>query len=129
MKCFLKIVAFTSHNLTACCMKWISIVSEEEVRGISASPQPAIIYKHSPRCMTSLMAYRQLKMDVNAAQDVDLPIYMVDVISNRRESQAIAETFQTRHESPQILVVKGGECLYNASHEDISLKETLAHIH
>lgn len=109
-------------------MKWISIVSEEEVRNISQSGDVAIIYKHSPRCMTSLMAYRKLKTDVSAAEDVDLPIYMVDVISNRRESQAIAETFKTQHESPQILVVKGGECLYNASHEDVSLDATLAHV-
>ena len=40
-------------------MNWITINSEEEVERISKSEDYAIIYKHSPRCMTSLMAYRK----------------------------------------------------------------------
>lgn len=106
-------------------MKWIAINSEEEVEQIYKSPDYAIIYKHSPRCMTSLMAYRQLKSEVSAVSDVDIPLYIVDVISNRRESQAIASNFQVQHQSPQILVVKNGECLYDASHERVSLQDPL----
>jgi bacillithiol system protein YtxJ len=76
--------------------------------------------------MTSLMAYRQLKSEVNAASDVQIPIYIVDVIQNRKESLAIANSFGIEHESPQILVVKNGECIYDASHEDVSLRSSLA---
>jgi bacillithiol system protein YtxJ len=109
-------------------MNWIAINSEEEVAKISQSAEYAIIYKHSPRCMTSLMAYRQLKMDVNAASNVETSIYIVDVISNRRESLAIADAFQVQHQSPQILVVKDGKCLYDASHEDVSLHDIMKHL-
>jgi bacillithiol system protein YtxJ len=109
-------------------MNWIAINSEEEVKKIYQSGEYSIIYKHSPRCMTSLMAYRQLKMDVNSASEVEVPIYIVDVISNRRESMAIADSFQVQHQSPQILVVKDGKCLYNASHEAVSLHDTLAYV-
>ncbi|WP_026350861.1 bacillithiol system redox-active protein YtxJ [Dyadobacter beijingensis] len=107
-------------------MNWLTINSEEEVDQIYQSADYAIIYKHSPRCMTSLMAYRQLKSDVNAASDVQIPIYYVDVIQNRKESMAIANNFGIVHQSPQILVVKNGECLYDASHEDVSLRDSLA---
>ncbi|MCF0069131.1 bacillithiol system redox-active protein YtxJ [Dyadobacter sp. CY261] len=107
-------------------MNWITINSEEEVDQIAKSADYSIIYKHSPRCMTSLMAYRQLKSEVNAASDVKIPIYIVDVIQNRKESLAIASSFGIGHESPQILVVKNGECIYDASHEDISLRDSLA---
>ncbi|ACT91618.1 bacillithiol system redox-active protein YtxJ [Dyadobacter fermentans] len=107
-------------------MNWITISSEAEVEDIFQSTDYSIIYKHSPRCMTSLMAYRQLKSEVNAASDVQIPIYIVDVIQNRRESMAIANSFGVEHESPQILVVKGGQCIYDASHEDVSLRESLA---
>ncbi|WP_221391204.1 bacillithiol system redox-active protein YtxJ [Dyadobacter sp. NIV53] len=109
-------------------MNWITITNEEEVLDISKSANYAIIYKHSPRCMTSLMAYRQLKSEVSAANDIDVPIYMVDVIKNRQESQFVAKTFEIRHESPQVLVVKNGVCVYNTSHEAISLKAMLNHI-
>lgn len=76
--------------------------------------------------MTSLMAYRQLKSEVNAASDVEIPIYIVDVVQNRKESMAIAAAFQVEHESPQILVVRNGQCLYDASHEEVSLSGPLA---
>ncbi|TLV03277.1 bacillithiol system redox-active protein YtxJ [Dyadobacter luticola] len=106
-------------------MNWITINTEEEVQDIHKSADYAIIYKHSPRCMTSLMAYRQLKSEVSAVPHVDIPLYIVDVINNRRESMAIASNFKVEHQSPQILVVKNGECIYDASHEAISLKNTL----
>ncbi|KQS26809.1 bacillithiol system redox-active protein YtxJ [Dyadobacter sp. Leaf189] len=109
-------------------MNWIAINSEEEVQKIHQSGEYSIIYKHSPRCMTSLMAYRQLKMDVSASPEISTPIYIVDVISNRKESMAIADSFRVQHQSPQILVVKNGECIYDASHEAVSLRDTLAHI-
>lgn len=107
-------------------MNWVTINNEEEVNNIYNSPDYSIIYKHSPRCMTSLMAYRQLKSEVSAATGIEMPIYIVDVIQNRKESMAIANTFRVEHESPQILVVKNGECIYDASHEDVSLREPLA---
>ncbi|WAC13806.1 bacillithiol system redox-active protein YtxJ [Dyadobacter pollutisoli] len=109
-------------------MNWITISSEEEVQNIYNSGEYSIIYKHSPRCMTSLMAYRQLKSDVNSVPNVQVPVYIVDVIANRKESQSIASTFQVEHESPQLLIVKNGECLYDSSHEDISLHQTLEYI-
>jgi len=107
-------------------MNWITINSAEAVEEIYKSSEYAIIYKHSPRCMTSLMAYRQLKTDVNAVPDVDIPLYIVDVINNRSESMAIANSFRVEHQSPQILVVKNGKCIYDASHEAISLRNTLS---
>ena len=107
-------------------MNWITISSEAEVDHIYQSADYSMIYKHSPRCMTSLMAYRQLKSEVSAASHIHIPIYLVDVIQNRKESQAIANTFGVEHESPQLLVVKAGQCIYDASHEDVSLKDSLA---
>ena len=109
-------------------MNWITITNEEEVLNISKSDEYSVIYKHSPSCMTSLMAYRLLKSEVSNAKDIDIPIYMVDVIKNRKESQFVAKTFEINHESPQVLVIKNGICVYNTSHEAISLKKILNHI-
>lgn len=117
------------HQLaSAINMDWITITSEEQVQDIAKSNEPAIIYKHSPRCMTSLMAYRQLKSEVNGQGGLNLPIYIVDVISNRRESQFIAHTFDVEHQSPQILVVKNGQSVFDTSHEGVSLRTALTHL-
>jgi len=109
-------------------MNWITINGEEAIQEISKSKDYSIIYKHSPRCMTSLMAYRQLKSEVSATQGVDIPLYIVDVISNRKESQFIANQFDVAHESPQVLVIKNGTCVYDTSHERISLQAMLDYI-
>ncbi|TDE10214.1 bacillithiol system redox-active protein YtxJ [Dyadobacter psychrotolerans] len=109
-------------------MNWIAIKDEDQIQDIFKSEEYSIIYKHSPRCMTSLMAYRQLKSEVSGVPDVEIPLYIVDVISNRRESQLIAGTFLVQHESPQILVVKKGICVFNTSHENVSLQIAMEHI-
>lgn len=109
-------------------MNWIQITDQEQVKNIAESDATAIIYKHSPRCATSLMAYRQLKSEVNGAAGIDAPIYIVDVIDNRKESQTIAEIFQVEHESPQLLVVKNKASLFDVSHEDVSLKDALPYL-
>lgn len=109
-------------------MNWITITEQEQIQAIFDSKDFSIIYKHSPRCMTSLMAYRQLKSEVSAAAGEETPIYIVDVIGHRQVSQAIAQTFHVEHESPQIMVIKNGQSVYDTSHENVSLKEALMHV-
>ncbi len=104
-------------------MDWIPLTTEQEIENIKSSSELAVIYKHSTRCMVSLMALKKLKSE--STGDYDVPFYMVDVIRDRPISRAIADTFQVEHESPQLLLIKGGECIYDASHESVSLKPML----
>ena len=107
-------------------MNWITINGEETIEEISKSEDYAIIYKHSPRCMTSLMAFRNMKS--GSESDYSIPFYMVDVIQNRDISRLIAEKFNIRHESPQVLIVKDGKCIFDTSHESIVLKNIVSKI-
>lgn len=50
-------------------------------------------------------------------------LYFLDLISYREISAQIAETFEVQHESPQILLIKNGDCILEASHSDISAEE------
>ena len=50
------------------------------------------------------------------------PFYL-DLINHRKVSNEIAARFEVFHESPQILVIKNGECILDASHLDISVEE------
>lgn len=105
-------------------MNWIPLTTEEEIENIKASGELAVIYKHSTRCMVSLMALKKLKSESTGAYN--FPFYMVDVIKDRSVSRTIAEKFDVEHESPQLLLIKDGACIYDASHESVSLKPMLS---
>ena len=102
-------------------MNWIPLKKEEELNQILTSNVTAVIYKHSTRCSVSLMAFKKLKMEGGLGDDY--PYYIVDVIQDRPLSQHIAQVLQVQHESPQILLIKDGQCIYNASHEEVSFSD------
>jgi len=89
----------------------------------SATPQfnAIAIFKHSTRCPISFAAKNRLESSWSFGEE--LPIYLLDLIEHRSISNQIAEEFDVRHESPQVLIIKGGKCIHHASHISISAKE------
>ncbi|MEL1241113.1 bacillithiol system redox-active protein YtxJ [Flavobacterium flavipallidum] len=90
----------------------------------NSNEKPAVIFKHSTRCSVSRMALKQFENEFNLEEEVTP--YFLDLISYREISNEIANRFQVQHQSPQILVIKDGKSIYDASHSDIdaeSLKE------
>ncbi|MBP6810098.1 MAG: DUF2847 family protein, partial [Saprospiraceae bacterium] len=53
----------------------------------------------------------------------EMEAYYLDVLIYRPVSLQVAETFQVHHESPQVLLIVDGECIYDASQLDITLEE------
>ena len=59
----------------------------------------------------------------------DVQVCRVVVQKARNVSQEIAKQTGVRHESPQILLVQNGKCVWNASHRSITaenLRQTLS---
>lgn len=83
---------------------------------------PCLIFKHSTRCNISAIAKYRLEDDWDFSTE-NLEAYYLDLIQHRSLSSAIAENFLVHHESPQVLLVKQGTCVYDASHLDISVAE------
>ncbi|MEN8144892.1 MAG: bacillithiol system redox-active protein YtxJ [Gemmatimonadota bacterium] len=79
-----------------------------------------ILFKHSTACGTSARAFRQVNKFL--ALTPSEPVYMVDVISQRELSRQIEERFGVRHESPQVILVRGGVAKWNASHFRLTAK-------
>lgn len=52
-----------------------------------------------------------------------IPIFYFDLIRNRQLSNKIAEHFEVKHKSPQLLLIQNGEALFNSSHLSINCKE------
>ena len=75
---------------------------------------PAVIYKHSNRCP---LCFRSLKeIQKFSRERPDVPVLQIDVIESRPLSDYVAERFETRHESPQALLVQDGRVTWDASH-------------
>ncbi|MBK8368713.1 MAG: DUF2847 family protein [Bacteroidetes bacterium] len=54
-----------------------------------------------------------------------IPAYYLDLLNHRDISNEIAHVFSIEHSSPQVLLIKNGVCVYNASHTDISAADIL----
>jgi bacillithiol system protein YtxJ len=79
---------------------------------------PILIFKHSTRCAVSDAALDEFNSFVKDADEIDCGLVLV--IENRDVSNAIAETLRVRHESPQAIIVDGGQPVWKASHWSIT---------
>lgn len=103
-------------------MEWKSINSLDQVDRIKEDSQqrPVIIYKHSTRCGISSMVLSRLERAWNPGEMESADFYFLDLIRYRDISQEIASIFDVQHESPQVLLINQGECVYDASHMMVS---------
>lgn len=102
------------------------IKDESELEEIikRSEERPQVIFKHSTRCSISAVAKSRLDK-AKAPENVDF--YYLDLISFRNISNKVAEVFDVYHESPQVLVIRNGECVYDESHMGISMQEILTY--
>lgn len=91
----------------------------EEIDRLSIS-NPVLIFKHSTRCSISDIAKARLDREQNI-ESIDF--YYLDLIKFRDISNAIAEKYKVHHESPQILLISKGECVFDESHNGITMAE------
>lgn len=103
-------------------MQWTQINDLAQISEIKNKEGYSLIFKHSTRCSVSSMAKRRFELDWGVIPETT-NLYFLDLVSFREISANIAETFQVHHESPQILLIKDGDCILDASHSDISAEE------
>ena len=103
-------------------MNWKNLQNENDLAALKerSIEIPQVIFKHSTRCSISSMAKNRLE---RAAPALNVEFNLLDLIKYRELSQKIADDFSVEHESPQILFIKNGECMYDESHSGISMDE------
>ncbi len=79
----------------------------------SSKQKPVVIFKHSLTCPISANALEQMK-------GYEGEIALVEVQRARELSSAIEKRLGIRHESPQIIVVRNGQVVWDASHFKIT---------
>jgi len=103
-------------------MTWNQLQDKELLDKIIEESQenPVVIFKHSTSCSISAMALNRLERSWEDSEMSNVKAYFLDLIAYRDISNAIVEKFGVMHQSPQILLIKNGECVYDDSHMGIS---------
>lgn len=105
-------------------MNWIPLVSVSQIAEIKerSLQKPQLIFKHSIRCSTSSLAKGRLEKGTTPD---NIDFYYLDLINYREISNLVAEAFKVHHESPQVLLIRNGECTYEESHIGIRMEEII----
>ena len=74
--------------------------------------KPIVIFKHSNACGISASAYREM-------EKLDGQVNLLEVQSARDVSRELADLTGIRHETPQVIVLKDGKAVWNASHFEV----------
>jgi bacillithiol system protein YtxJ len=106
-------------------MNWTSLESTDQIDNIKHQQGYNLIFKHSTRCSISMMVKKRFELDWDKLPQ-DLPLYFLDLIKYRELSAKVASDFQVHHESPQLLLIKDGECILDLSHGEVSVEETIS---
>lgn len=81
---------------------------------------PVLLFKHSNRCSVSFFAKKMFEQNWNS--EIPVKLYLIDVVVERPISNKIEELLKVVHESPQVLLLKDGKCIYHSSHNSIDAK-------
>jgi len=84
--------------------------------------RPVLFFKHSRTCGISCEALDELHAHV-ADAPVGAAYKIITVQSHRRVSDELSTRFGIRHETPQVILMKDGRPVWNASHFRITAKE------
>ena len=67
-------------------------------------PDDCVVYKHSTTCSISATAAQEVR-----AMTTALPIFWINVREQRELSNWVAEHYKVTHESPQLILIRGGK--------------------
>ena len=102
-------------------MNWNKLETVEQLTEIQeqSKEKQILIFKHSTRCSTSRMALDRLERNWKNEDMVNIEPYYLDLISYREISNQISHQYGIDHHSPQVLIIRNGEAIYDSSHFDI----------
>lgn len=105
-------------------MKWIHLNTDAQLGTINekSAEKPQLIFKHSTRCSISSVVKSRLN---KGELPGNIDFYYLDLIAYRDISNKIAEQYGIQHESPQILLIKDGKCVYHESHSSIYMDDII----
>jgi bacillithiol system protein YtxJ len=107
-------------------MHWIHVTNEDQLQKIIVRSQekPQVIFKYSCCCHLSEIVFQRLQKNYCRGE---IDFHFLDLADHKNISEKISETFKVPHQSPQILVIVEGQCIFHESHSEISLDGIMEH--
>ncbi|VXC14229.1 Bacillithiol system redox-active protein YtxJ [Flavobacterium sp. 9AF] len=104
--------------------KYNSLTNEDQLEEINtiSFEKPIVIFKHSTRCSISRFVLKRFDEAYNFS-DSEMHWYLLDLLNYREISNELASRYAVMHQSPQILIIRNGKAIYNASHDAIDVTE------
>lgn len=104
-------------------MTWNPLTELDQLEKIKQESfdYPVLLYKHSVTCSISSTAMARLERQWDGGAGIHA--YYLDLLRYRAVSHAVAEVFGVEHESPQVLLIRNGVCVYHESHFAIRFGE------
>ena len=111
-------------------MKWNQLTRTEQLANLDelSKTKPVLILKHSTTCSISNTALGRIERTWKEEDGDNITPYYLDLLAYRNVSNAVAEHYKVHHESPQVLLIKEGKCVYSETHMGINVPEILAQI-
>jgi len=109
-------------------MKWEVLNNLDQLKTIDLESRngSVLIFKHSTRCSISDAAIQRIERDWK--DDFKIKPYYLDLIAHREISNALANNYGIEHQSPQVLMILNGKCIYTESHSGIRVSEIISQI-
>ena len=106
-------------------MNWTKLENSDQLMLIDEESKDGkvLIFKHSTRCSVSSTILDRLERNWKKENDRNINPFFLDLLAHRAISNKIATRYKIEHESPQVLVIRNGICIYHASHLEIDIKE------
>ncbi len=111
-------------------MNWNELTSIEQLAQLDvlSSTKPVLILKHSTTCSISSTALNRIERNWKDQDEEFVTPYYLDLHAHRNVSNEIAHHYNVEHESPQVLLIKEGKCVYSETHMGINMPEILSHL-
>jgi bacillithiol system protein YtxJ len=96
---------------------FVKIIDTKSFEGMvdRSKERPVVIFKHSLTCAISATAYAQMT-------EIDGEVALIEVQRARELSREIENRLGVAHESPQVIILRNGQVVWNASHFKITAK-------
>ena len=107
-------------------MHWIHLTAGDQLQKmiVKSQEKPQVIFKYSSCCQSSEVVFQRLQKNCCPGE---IDFHFLDLNSYNDISEKVSATFGVPHQSPQILVINEGQCVFHESHPEISLEGILQH--
>jgi bacillithiol system protein YtxJ len=111
-------------------MNWNKLGSLAELDELIANSETKtqVIFKHSTTCSISAMALSRFERNFQETALEQADFNYLDLKVFREVSNAIASKLLVVHESPQVIIIKNGSAIFNASHYEISFADVVGNL-